>query len=145
MSVVGRGRIGHSDDDVVVVVVVTGMMGLRLRTQPRRLLILLLRTLMSAGDPGFGRVRWVVGRLVMRWEEEALGIGLVRHLHGAGPPRPEDMMTLARVAQDRALRASPAPPQVPGLAQHAAGNSYKGAETRNGSRCLGEYAVAISL
>ncbi|TPR02887.1 hypothetical protein CAN33_0012190 [Aspergillus niger] len=95
--------------------------------------------------PGFGRVRWVVGRLVMRWEEEALGIGLVRHLHGAGPPRPEDMMTLGRVAQDRALRASPAPPQVPGLAQHAAGNSYKGAETRNGSRCLGEYAVAISL
>ena len=130
MSVVGRGRIGHSDDAVVgeeeeVVVVVMGMMGLRLRTRPRRLLILLLRTLMSAGDPGFGRVRWVVGRLVMRWEEEALGIGLVRHLLGLGLPRPEDMKTLGRVAQDRALRNFPAAPQVPGLAQHAAGNSYK--------------------
>ena len=61
----------------------------------------------------------------MRWEEEALGIGLVRHLLGPGLPRPEDMMTLGRVAQDRAPRNSPAALQVPGLAQHAAGNSYK--------------------
>ena len=56
----GRGRIGHSDDAMVVVgeeeVVVMGMMGLRLRTQPRRLLILLLQTLASVGDLGFGRV-----------------------------------------------------------------------------------------
>ena len=56
----GRGRIGHSDDAMVVVgeevEVVMGMMGLRLRTQPRRLLILLLQALASVGDLGFGRV-----------------------------------------------------------------------------------------